>query len=284
MIKGMTLKGGNRFSLIIGFGCAIVATVLIIVFLTNAKSDGGGGGSSVSGPAVPVAVASVNIPLGTKIDASMVKLQDTPESGVLPGAFDNAEAVVGQVTTVRVVSGEQIISDKITSTGENLESFGDNPPLALVVTEGMRGSSVEVNSIVGAGGNLRPGDYVDVVLSVSYDTENKSIAGGKNQASAIVVQNVQVLAIDQAVAGSQADAPDDQKDADSKATTVTLLATPIQSELLALSDTCRLNFDGRIGLSVRSFGDESKFAPRNEWPGDGPTPDCFTLMGIDRLR
>ena len=37
MIKGMALKGGNRFSLIVGIGLAIVAAILIVVFLTNAK-------------------------------------------------------------------------------------------------------------------------------------------------------------------------------------------------------------------------------------------------------
>ena len=64
MIKGMALKGGNRFSLILGIGLGIVAAVLIAVYLTGAKSDGGG--STVSGPSVPVVVSTVNIPQGTK--------------------------------------------------------------------------------------------------------------------------------------------------------------------------------------------------------------------------
>jgi pilus assembly protein CpaB len=280
MIKGMALKGGNKFSLIFGIGLAIVAAVLIVVFLSNAKSEGGG---SVSGPAAPVVVASVNIPLGTKIDASMVTVKDYPEGGVLTGAFNSPDAVIGQITTVRVVAGEQVIADKITSTGENLESFGDNPPIALVVTEGMRGTSIEVNEIVGAGGNIRPGDYVDVILSVKTKVDLGPNEQGYDQIAATVVQNLQVVAVAQAVSASGADAPEEQKDGDKLATSVTLMGTPSQAEVLALADTCRQNFGGRLAVAVRSFGDESRFAPRSEWPADGAPPSCAQIMGIQFL-
>jgi pilus assembly protein CpaB len=255
--------------------------VLIAVYLTGAKSDGGGG--TVSGPSVPVVVSSVDIPQGTKIDASMVTVKDFPEGGALLGYFKSSEEVVGQVTTIRVVAGEQIIADKVTATGSGAVSKDGTFPLALIVTEGMRGTSVEVNTIVGAGGNLRPGDYVDVVLSIAYESEN-AISGGKNQASTIILQNLQVAAIDTSITGNTADAPDDQKNSDEKATTVTLLGTPVQSEVLALADMCRLNFEGRIALAVRSFGDNGSVGSRGQWPSDGPTPDCYTLMGIDNLR
>lgn len=281
MIKGMALKGGNRFSLILGIGLGIVAAVLIAVYLTGAKSDGGG--STVSGPTVPVVVSSVDIPQGTKIDASMVTVKDFAEGSVLVGAFKTPDEVVGQVTTIRVVAGEQVIADKVTNTGTNLQSYGDNPPLALVVTEGMRGTSVEVNSIVGAGGNLRPGDYVDVILSIGFESD-QAISGGKNQASAVILQNLQVAAVDTAVTSSGDTNPEEQKSTEEKATTVTLLGTPVQSEILALADTCRLNFEGRIALAVRGFGDDGAVGSRGQWPNDGPTPDCFTLMGIDKLR
>jgi pilus assembly protein CpaB len=279
MIKGMALKGGNRFSLIFGIGLAIVAAVLIVVFLSNAKSESGGG--SVSGPAVPVVVAAVEIPLGTKIDASMVKVKDFPEGGILPGAFKTNEEVIGKVTTIRVVEGEQVIADKVTATGENVQAFGSNPPLAIVVPQGMRGTAVEVNNIVGAGGNLRPGDKVDVILTVRIEAgDNK-----RNQIASTVVQNLQVLAIDQSVAtsGGTNPAPEDQKTTEKAATTVTLLATPAQSEVLALSDACRQNFDGRLALAIRSYGDASRFETRSEWPADGRAPDCASLLGLQFL-
>src|SRR5207237_6863861 len=93
------------------------------------------------------------------------------EGNVLSGAFDKTDAVVSQVTTVPIVAGEQIIPAKVTATGAKAASeFGANPPIALVVQDGQRGTSVEFNSIVGAGGNVRPGDNVTVIYSITaYD-------------------------------------------------------------------------------------------------------------------
>jgi len=213
-----------------------------------------------------------------------VTVKDIPQGSVLLEPFKTVEEVVGKVTTIRVVSGEQIIADKVTATGD-VTAFGKNPPLALVVTEGLRGTTVEVNSIVGAGGNLRPGDFVDVILTVKIKAgePGDTTTTGSDQIASTVVQNLRVLAIDQSVTASSGEAPEDQKDSDEKATTVTLLATPSQSEVLALADACRLNFDGRLALSLRSFGDESRYAPRSEWPAEGEPPTCAALFGLQYL-
>jgi pilus assembly protein CpaB len=279
MIKGMALKGGNRFSLVLGIGLGVVAAVLIAVYLTGAKSDSGGG--TVGGSGVPVVVAAVEIQSGTKIDAGMLTVKDFPDDAVLTGAFPTVEEVAGRVTTTKVIAGEQVIADKITATGDGLTGWGSNPPLAIIVTEGFRGTAIEVNNIVGAGGNIRPGDYVDVILSITIDAGDAE--HHKDQVAAIVLQNLQVLALDQSIAANRADAPTDQKDTEEKATTVTLLATPTQSEVLALVDTCRSNFGGRIALAVRSFGDDVRFAQRSEWPEGGEPPTCAALFGLQFL-
>jgi pilus assembly protein CpaB len=281
MIKGMALKGGNRFSLVLGIGLGVVAAILIAVYLSGAKSDGGGG--SVSGSNVPVVVAVVDIPVGTKIDTSHVTIKQFPQGAVLTGAFAKPEDVINQITTVRVVAGEQVIADKITATGEQIGSFEGDPPLALVVTQGLRGTSVEVNSIVGAGGNVRPGDFVDVILTIKVKAGESPTDTGNDQIASTVLQNLRVLAIDQSITASQSEAPEDQKEADAAATTVTLLASPAQAEVLTLADACRLNFDGRIGLAVRSFGDAGRYDQRTEWPAGGEPPTCAGLFGLQFL-
>jgi pilus assembly protein CpaB len=194
--------------------------------------------------------------------------------------------VVNQVTTTRVVSGEQIISDKITAVGSNIGEFGDNPPLSVVVTSGLRGTSIEVNSIVGAGGNIRPGDKVDVILSVEVgvgEPGDSTTGAFRDQISAIVLQDLQVLAIDTSVSQGSGQAPEDQKDTDEKATTATLLATPSQAEVLVLADACRANHGGRIGLAVRSYGDAGRYDQRTEWPAAGEPPSCAGLFGLQYL-
>lgn len=281
MIKGMALGNkGNKLSLALGLILGLIAAVLIAVYL-NGAGDSGGSSTTSAGPSVPVVVASQDIGSGIKITSEMVTVRDISQDSVLTGAFDKPEAVVDQITTVPIVSGEQVISAKVVGTGTDLSEFGDNPPLALIVGEGLRGVSVEVNSIVGAGGLVRPGDYVDVLLTVKVEAGED----GSNQIAATVLQNLKVLAVDQSVAttGLGTEDPAKQKDNKEDATTVTMAATPVQGEVLALADACRLNFEGRLAIAVRAFGDSSSVTTRTEWPADGGPPNCASLFGLQEL-
>ncbi len=281
MIKGMTIGNrGNKASLLLGLTLGVVAAVLIAVYLTGAKGDEGG---SVSGPTVSVVVASQNISAGTRITAEMLAVKNVLDTTVVTGAFTETEPLVGQVTVVPVVAGEQIITDKVTATGNAAVSqYGENPPLSLLLEPGQRGVSVEISSLVGAGGLIRPGDRVDVILSVKTESE-----AGNNQIAVTVLQNLKILAIDQNVAAqaTELDGTATTKNNESnneEATTVTLAATPVQSEVLALADMCRLNYEGRLAITLRGFGDQGTIS-RQEWSADGPPPDFATLLGIAGL-
>lgn len=283
MIKGMTIGArGGKLSLLLGLALGVVAAALIVVYLSGAKSEGGT--TSLSGPTVSVVVASQNIAAGTRITAEMVAVKEIPDTVVLAGAFGTSEDVVGQVTVVPVVAGEQIIPDKVTATGAAaITEYGDNPPLSLLLEPGERAVSVEITSLVGAGGLIRPGDRVDVILSVKTKSDS-----GSNQIAATVLQNLKVLAIDQDVAAQVAAAEDgttvtkNSEGANPTATTVTLATTLVQGEVLALADMCRSNFEGRLAIALRGFGDESTIS-RAQWPNDGPAPDCAALLGIAAL-
>lgn len=290
-IKGMTVGSrGGKLSLLLGLGLGVVAAALIVVYLSGAKGEGGGG--SISGPSESVVVASQNIPAGTRITAEMVAVKKLPDSTILAGAFKAPEAVVGQVTTVPVIAGEQLVPEKITATGQAaVNQYGDNPPLSLLLEPGMRAVSVELSSLIGAGGLIRPGDHVDVILSVKTRTSDETSGtggdpGGSNQLAVTVLQDLKVLAVDQNVAAQAAGgdtAGADAEDENAAATTVTVAATPVQAEVLALADMCRSNFNGRLAIALRGFGDVAKTS-RTEWPADGAPPDCATLLGVKDLR
>lgn len=293
-VKGMTVGSrGGKLSLLLGLALGVVAAVLIVVYLSGAKDEGGGG--SISGPTESVVVASQNIPAGTRVTSEMVAIKELPDLTVLAGAFTSAEAVVGQVTVVPVVAGEQLIPDKITATGTAaVTQYGESPPLSLLLEPGQRAVSVELSSLVGAGGLIRPGDRVDVILSVKTSTVQATgagtdaNAGGSNQVAVTILQNLKVLAIDQDVAAQPATTDGtattkEGEDNNAAATTVTLAATPSQAEVLAVADNCRANFQGRLAIALRGFGDDGTTA-RAEWPAEGPPPDCATLLGVDGLR
>jgi pilus assembly protein CpaB len=284
----MTLpKGSNRLPLILGLVLGLVAFVLVLVVLTGAEdktSTGGGGGSSEG---VPVVVAASDIAAGTRISAEMLVVKNVPQGDLLSGAFTSTEGLVGQVTRVALLPGEQVIQGKVINS-TTIGEFGANAPLALLLEPGQRGVSVQVSSLIGAGGNIRPGDFVDIILIVETKPENPDPQqqGTTDQFAATIVQNVEVLAVDTERAATSANAstdPDAAKEENEAATTVTLAVSTIQGEVLAMADECGRNHTGRLALALRGPGDTNKISNRSEWPADGPPPICSAVLGIASL-
>jgi pilus assembly protein CpaB len=288
MIKGMTLpKGGNRLPLILGLVLGLVAFVLVLVVLTGAEDKGGSSVQTGGGEGVPVVVAASDIAANTKISAEMVVVKEVPQGDLLSGAFTSTEGLVGQVTKVALLPGEQIVSAKVLNA-DTITEFGANAPLALLLEPGQRGVSVQVSSLIGAGGNIRPGDFVDVILIVEVKPENAdpNAAGTTDQFAATIVQNVEVLAVDTERAATSANAgtdPDTAKEENEAATTVTVAVSVIQGEVLAMADECGRNHTGRLSLALRAPGDTQKTSTRSEWPADGPPPLCSAVLGIASL-
>lgn len=289
MIKGATLaKGGSRLPLILGAILGLVAAGLVVVYLSSAKEEGGSVPSGGGGGLATV-VAAQPISAGTRLSADMLTVKDIRQSDRLTDAFGSTEGLVGQVTRVPLAQGEQVIPSKVVGTA-TISEFGGNPPLALTVSDGMRGVSVEVSSLIGAGGNIRPGDFVDVILVVSVkpliESATEQEQGVTDTVASMILQNVKVLAVDTEVANPNPDAstdPEESKDSDEAATTVTLELTPIQSEVAAMADVCADEHGGRIALSLRSVADRNEISQRTEWPNDGPPPSCATVLGISSL-
>lgn len=283
MIKGMTLpKGGSKLPLILGLILGLTAAVLAVLYLTSAKNETGGSSSTSSGGGVPVVVAAADVQAGTRLTPEMLKIANIPEGDRLVGAFSTPEGVSGEVARVPLLANEQVVQSKI---GGAVFTDG-NPPLSSIVPAGMRAVSVEVSSLIGAGGNIRPGDTVDVILIVEVKPEggDPEATGTSDQISATILQNVRVLAIDQEVTNPNAESSSsDKQDSKESATSLTLAVTPTQGEVLAMADVCGDNHGGRLTLSLRAFGDETKLSNRTEWANDGPPPSCAEVLGISAL-
>ena len=285
MIKGMTLsKGGSRLPLILGLILGLVAAVLVVVYLSSAKDEGGGtGGGSSEG--VPVVVANQPIAAGTKITPEMVTVRSVPSSDVITGAIGTSEGLVGKVTRVAIVANEQISDTKVIST-EVVSGFGANPPLSLLLEPGARAVSAEMSALIGAGGNIRPGDYVDVILIVEVKVAGPDGQTFNDTVAGTVLQNVKVLAIDQErtnpdpAAGTD---PDKSKSANEAATTATLSLNPSQAEVIAVADQCGKGHGGRLAMSLRGPGDPNKLSNRTEWPAGGGIPTCIAILGVATL-
>jgi pilus assembly protein CpaB len=173
---------------------------------------------------VKVVVATKDIPLGARLDASMLKVVEWPQANALTGSFKDAGALEGRVVKMTLVHGEPVIEAKLAPQGA---SGG----LAASITEGRRAITVKVNEVVGVAGFALPGNYVDVLVNMKEDHE-KPI-------SKIVLERILVLAI------AQEATRDDTKPKVVNA--VTLEVTPEQAERLDLARSV-----GTLSLVLRN--------------------------------
>ena len=141
------------------------------------------------------------------------------------------------------LGGEPIREPKLVKT--NGSGF-----MAAVLPGGMRAVSTEISPETGAGGFILPNDRVDVLLS----KRQKNAANGKDMiTSEIILENIRVLAIDQAPREK-----DGQNSVVGK--TATLELRPAQAGTLA-----RARQAGTLSLALRSMVDaHAPNAPRSD--------------------
>jgi pilus assembly protein CpaB len=268
--------GGNKAILLVALLLGLVAAVLVYVYL----SQSGGEETAASDTTKEVVVAAEDIPVATRITENMVQLRAISEDGVHPHSFSSIEDVLDMVARYPITAGEQILGDKLADSLVSAAE-GEELPLPYIVPEGKRAVSVRFSELVGAGGLLRPGDHVDVILTAKLQSGD--------QIGRIILQNVEVLALDQQVEKVAPEAEDGEEtrvsvgegDTDPEAVTVTLAVSPVEGEVLAVADECADNFQGRLALALRPFGDDTIVSVRPTWSETGPTPLCSQMFGVD---
>jgi pilus assembly protein CpaB len=134
-----------------------------------------------------VAVAAVDIELGTKINPQMIAQVDWPSGSVPDGAFKDPKDLQDRVVKVSVQRGDAILERK-------LSPAGTTGGLSAVIAEGKRAMTVRVNDVVGVAGFALPGNYVDVMVNTQQERGGNQ---GPNQISITVLEQVLVLAVAQ---------------------------------------------------------------------------------------
>lgn len=259
MIKNLAIgSGSNRTLLLLALLLGLISAVLIGVYLSSLDGDKG---TSSSVATKPVLVAAIDIPPLTRITAEMLTIKSVPIDLALPGAFTKSDAAVGQISQVQIVVGEQIMQTKITSPDNAQDVFGADAPLSLIIPEGMRGFSIATSGVGAAGGLVRPGDHVDVILSGELQNAPEEVAKTITPATACyVLQNVEVLALDSTVklTAAQSDAGSiAASNANADASRATLAVTPDQAWQLAAvqRSVSGSGVEQQLWISLRPFGD-----------------------------
>ena len=272
MIKNMAIgSGNNRMLLLAALLLGLISAILIGLYLSSL--DGGEGTvAPVTTRTVVVAAAEID-PL-TQITAEMLTVKAIPLDLVLSGAFADAEDAIGQTAQVSIVLGEQVLQSKLTSPDTALDFFGEETPFSLMIPEGMRAFTVTMSAAGAAGGLVRPGDHVDLILSGELlSTPQEDTLTGAS--ACYVLQNVEVLALNSALSrtASSSDAAGIAAvNANPEASRATLAVTSDEAWQLAAAQRSVSGggVETQLWMSLRPFGDSSVNAS---------LPTCQTFAG-----
>ena len=167
---------------------------------------------------VSVVVAKADMKRGVKLTAELVEVRKFTADSRPSGAFDEPAKLVGRVLNQAVGANEAVTALKLAD--ESVMGGG----VSALITPGKRAMAVKGNAVMGLAGFVRPGDRVDVIVSLTVGQNDDPV-------TKLVLEQVKVLAT-----GTQLSPPDEDGQAAS-VDVYTLELTPAQSERLALAST-----------------------------------------------
>ena len=166
------MKRTSRVFLLGGIILAIIVFVLIILLFSNG-STGTGTGNTQPPPVTQLdtVYATVDIPLGTQVTSDMVATHKVDVTTRSATAFNNINAVVGQIIRANVIANTDLDASMFASSGI-VASVTPN------LDKGMRAMSVQVDQVTGVGTLIQTGDHVDVIIGFGGSTAGTSCGTG----------------------------------------------------------------------------------------------------------
>lgn len=223
--------------------------------------------TETGGVPVEVLVALEDIPLGEPVRAEWVTTREIPQTyledrHLLAGTL---RELIGLPLAQSVHAGECILRTDLSPLSDARRTLSGSIPT------GLRAMTIQAFRTALFGGLLRPGDHVDVIVTVG---DPQILNMGR---TAIVLENVTVLAVGQEVHAEGPAAPRTVAEAQDRsvrlgqASNVTLEITMAQSALLAQSRN-----QGQIFLALRS--------PTDTATSSTPYPDVGPQDVMDAAR
>lgn len=117
---------------------------------------------------VTVVVAALRLPVGTRLtpDLLITEMRPLDNIAVQGGyTFSDPAELVGQIVRVDVAKGEAILQPMVAPDPTGLAAFGSD--LALYIDQGRVAFAFPIDRYSGTAFAMRPGDLVDVMMSLS---------------------------------------------------------------------------------------------------------------------
>ncbi|MCQ4862672.1 Flp pilus assembly protein CpaB [Pseudoflavonifractor phocaeensis] len=223
---------------VVGVACILAA--LLLCFVVAPLFNGSATATA------KIIRAGRDIPAGSEITASMLQTVEVGSYNLPDGVLHQADSAVGKYAARDITAGDYLLPVKLSDSPANEDSY------LYSLDGGKQAISVTIKSFAaGLSGKLQSGDIV-TVIAPDY----------RGLGSTVIPPEVQYLEVVSVTASSGFDAntgssPQAEEDEKELPATVTLLATPEQSRVLA-----ELESDGKLHISLvyRGGGDgASKF-------------------------
>lgn len=198
-------------------GLALIAGFLVYKWMVGAsKANQAQATPKIESYAV---VATRDLRRGVKLTAEHLKKVPYFKESLPKDSFTEISQVEGRVLFLPVMENEPLTQSRLAS--ENVDSAG----IGVMITPGKRALAVKGNKVLGLAGFIKPGNHVDVLVTI----EHEDIAS--KMATKTVLENILVLAT-----GTELE---DRGDGEEPAPvdTYTLELFPEEAEKMALAAT-----------------------------------------------
>ncbi|MEO8052277.1 MAG: Flp pilus assembly protein CpaB [Acidobacteriota bacterium] len=220
----------RRFLTVLGVSLVFALVVSSVFYQMTARSAGPSKrAESTDQKDVVVTVRPLGV--GVMVKTADVKTVKIAASAFPKGGFSKVEDVLDRPVISNMLLEEPVLEGRLAAKGSGLG-------LAPTIPVGMRAVTVRVNDVASVAGFVLPGMRVDVLVTGRPPTSDGDM-------TSTVLQNMLVLSAGTTI---QADA----RGQAIQAPTVTLLATPQQSETLTLAGN-----EGRLQLVLRNSSDQT---------------------------
>ena len=172
------MNKNETLTLWVSVAAAIFAAFLIFSY-TQEKTEEI---SKVFGIQTSIVVASTSINEMQTIQENMVELVQVPKKFAQPGSAKQIEDVVGLVALAPIQEGEQLLTNKVILPGPETG-------LSLQVSPGRRAITIPINEQRAVGRLLKPGDRVDLVVTVDLNS-----GSGRKRYIKTLLQDIVILA------------------------------------------------------------------------------------------
>lgn len=186
---------------------------------------------------VPVVVAARPLSRGMELTEPLLKVVQYPGESAPMSAFAEPDELEGRILDAPLETNEPVTVNRLAS--ENL-----NNAVSAIIAPGHRAMAVKGNKVMGLAGFIRPGDRVDVLVTMTTEAPNAT------SFTKLVLSDILVLATGTEFQSGPQGEP-------SSVDTYSLEVDPEESELLALA----ANY-GTLNFALRKEGDDSRVLTR----------------------